>query len=178
MSSRSQRRGIGRSGACDLKETPLLVRGDIVSCEMADGSTVEFPKSWGLVHDTGGGCVHECEIFVCPYTVQGNLHGEVPEEVHNAATDYWGEGYKLLQGFVELPNGPWDRVGRIVRVYYDRYGELASPYQHPFKQDVKDAAILYRQRRAQKYGRSGSHKAYRISLPDGCVINAHGFVWP
>jgi hypothetical protein len=103
---------------------------------------------------------------------------ELPKEVHDAALEYWGEDYKLKQGFVELPKGPWDRVGRIVRVYYDRYGELASPYQHPFKQEVKDAAVLYKQQRSQRYGPKGAHKAYRISLPDGCVINAHGFVWP
>jgi len=177
MASRSRRKGIACNGGCDLEETPLLVRGDIVSCEMSDGSTVEFPESWGLVHDPVGSCVDECEIFVCPYSVTGALRHDLPSEVHDAAVSYWGDGYRLKSGMVELPNGPWDRVGRIVRVYYDRYGELASKYQHPFKQDVKDAAILYKQRRPQRYGRSG-HKAYRISLPDGCVINAHGFVWP
>lgn len=175
--SRSKRKGIDCNGACSLDETPLLVRGDVVSCELSDGRTVEFPESWGLVHDPVGECVDTCEIFVCPYSLSSRSRVEVPQDVHRVATDYWGDGYKLKNGFVELPHGPWERVGRIVRVYYDRYGELASKYQHPFKQEVKDSAVLYKQRRAQRYG-SKSHKAYRISLPDSCVINAHGFVWP
>lgn len=175
--ARSKRKGISCNGGCSLEETPLLVRGDVVSCEMTDGSTVEFPESWGLVHDPVGSCVDECEIFVCPYTTTGVLRHTVPSEVMDAAQSYWGDEYRLQEGMVELPNGPWERVGRIVRIYYDRYGELASPYQHPFKENVKDAAVLYKQRSPQKYGRS-SRKAYRISLPDGCVINAHGFVYP
>jgi len=174
--SREKRTGIGCGGYCDLDEVPLLVRGDVVSCVLDDGRTVEFPESWGLVHDVSGKCVDRCEILVCPYTLTNTKSVALPPDIHDAALGYWGEGYELKAGLVELPRGPWDRVGRIVRVYYDRYGELASPYQHPFK-DVDDTAVLYRQRRGQKYGRS-THKAFRISLPDGCVVNAHGFVWP
>lgn len=177
MASRSKRKGIGCEGACSLEETPLLVRGDVVSCEMGDGSTVEFPKSWGLVHDPSGVCIDRCEVLVCPYRTTNTACVELPPDIYDAAMDYWGKDYELKAGLVEIPRGPWDRVGRIVRVYYDRYGQLASPYQHPFKDVKEDTAILYRQKRAQKFGRS-SHKAYRISLPDGCVINAHGFVWP
>lgn len=175
-SSRSKRKGIGCAGKCDLDKTPLLVRGDVVSVVLEDGRTVEFPETWGLVHDPTGQCVDKCEVLVCPYTITHKRCVGLPPSIYDAALNYWGEGYELKAGTVVLPTGPWERVGRIVRVYYDRYGELASPYQHPFK-DIEDTAVLYRQQRPQRYGRR-SHRSYRISLPDGCVINAHGFVWP
>jgi hypothetical protein len=176
--SRSKRTGIGCEGACELDDTVLLVRGDIVSYELADGRFVEHPESWGLVHDPVGSCVDPCEIFVCPYTLVSQSRTPLPHHISETAREYWGDGYELKSGSVVIPKGPWDRVGRIVRVYYDRYGELASKYQHPFKDVEGDEAFLYRQKRSQSFGPAGSHKAYRISLPDGCVINAHGFVWP
>jgi len=169
----SQRKGVHCEGACSLDDTPLLVRGDVVSCELADGRSVEFPEDWGLVHDPTGICVNQCEVFVCPYSAKTPLRHRLPPDVADAAHSYWGKGERLLEGFVELPEGPWERVGVIQRLYYDRYGELSSPYQHPFEK----GATLYKQRKAQKY-HSGRHRAYRISLPDGCVINAHGFVHP
>lgn len=175
---RSNRTGIGCEGACGVDDTVLLIRGDIVSCELDDGRTVEFPESWGLVHDPVGSCVDPCEIFVAPYTLVSTPRTPLPHKVIASAKEYWGDGYELESGTVVIPEGPWDRVGRIVRVYYDRYGELASKYQHPFKDVENDAAILYKQKRSQSYGKAGAHTAYRISLPDGCVINAHGFVWP
>jgi len=174
--ARGKRVGIDRPGACSLDQ-PLLVRGDIVSVELDDGRTVEFPESWGLVHDPGGNCSDECEIFVCPYAVRGPLGKQIDSEIHNTAVSYWGEDYTLRSGSVVIPSGPWQRVGRIVRVYYDRYGELASKYQHPFETG-DDSAVLYRQKRAGRCADNRSHRTYRISLPDGCVVNAHGFVWP
>lgn len=168
--SRNSRIGIGRQGICSLDQ-PLLVRGDVVSVELSDGRTVEFPESWGLVHDPSGACSDSCEVYVCPYTVSGPLSRRIDTEIHKTAVSYWGEGYQLLSGRVVLPTGPWQRVGVIVRVYYDRYGELKSKYQHPFKDK---SAILYKQSRNM----NGRQRAYRISLPDGCVVDSHGFVWP
>lgn len=177
MARKAKRNGIDRPGVCNI-DTPLLIRGDIVSMELASGRTVEFPESWGLVHDVTGECADKCEIFICPYTVRGPIGRQVDDSVHEAATSYWGDDYKLVEGNVVIPDGPWDRVDRILRVYYDRYGELASKYQHPFEREVSSAAILYKQRRASKCADGKMHRSYRISLPDSCVVNAHGFVWP
>jgi hypothetical protein len=165
-----KRRGVHCEGACDFNETPLLIRGNVVSCDLADGRTVDFPESWGLVHDITGQCLDKCEIFICPYTARNPIRHRLPSEVHEAAVEYFGEGEMLLEGTVELPTGPWERVGVITRVYYSRYGELSSPYQHPFKK----GAVLHKQKRAH----AGRQKAYRISLPSDCVITAHGFVDP
>lgn len=173
---RSKRVGVDIKGTCDIN-APLIVRGDIVSLEMEDGRTVDFPEDWGLVHDVSGHCAHKCEIFVCPYSKGGVLRHQIDTNVHEAASSYWGKDYEVRSGKVVIPSGPWDKVGRIVRVYYDRYGELASPYQHPFE-EVKGAAILFKQRQARECVNGRRHKVYRISLPDGCVVNAHGFVWP
>lgn len=177
MARKSKRNSIDRPGVCSI-DTPLLVRGDIVYMELANGRKLNIEESWGLVHDVTGECADKCEIFICPYSIRGPAAGQVDSDVHEAATSYWGDDYRLKAGSVVIPDGPWDRVSRILRVYYSRYGNEGSPYQHPFEKDVSSAAILYKQRRASKCADGKMHKAYRISLPDSCVVNAHGFVWP
>lgn len=172
---RERRVGVSENGVCEL-DSPLLVRGDIVSVELTDGRTVEFPESWGLVHDVTGKCINKCEIFVCPYVAKNPIRHRLDSDIHQAATSYWGDDYSLRMGDVVIPDGPWQHVGHIVRIYYDRYGELASPYQHPF--DSNEKSVLYKQKRGTRCVDGKIHKTYRISLPDGCVINAHGFVWP
>ncbi len=157
--------------ACSV---PLMIRGDVVSFEMKNGDVVELPGDWGIIHDPLGECIPRCELMLAPYRVVRRNASKLPQELADAASDYFGDKTPLYQADIDLPAGPWDRVGRVVRIYYDRYGDLEGPYQHPFKQPV----LLSRQKRAQVF--PGGHKvrAYKLSLPNECVIDEHGFVWP
>lgn len=157
-------------------EVPLMIRGDLVGFEMKGGKLAEvwLPGDWGLIHDPLGECIPRCTLYIAPYRVSGNRPRNVPDSMVEVATDYFGNALPLYDAELVIPSGPWDRVGRVVRIYYDRYGHLKGPYQHPFEVAVN----LSRQRNAQVYPGGQRTRAYRLTLPDGCIIDAHGFVKP
>lgn len=176
---RGKRKGIDRPCACKIEESDIFVRGDIVSLDLTNGVNVEFPKDWGLIHDPKGECVDFCEVFIAPFGLGKRLSKSEVQRVGSDARLYYGSDTVLHDARVEIPEGPWDRVGDIACIYYDRYGDLEAPYYH--KTDVprrrSERAILFKQR-SPKALLGHRVRAYRISLPDGCKITAHGFVWP
>jgi len=176
---RGQRKGIDKPVCCDLENSEIFIRGDIVSIELTTGTTVELPEDWGLIHDPSGECTDMCEVFIAPYSHGRRLRNSEVSKVGKDARAYYGDTAELHDATVEIPVGPWDRVGDIRCINYDRYGELKGPYYHDTDVPKKrsDRAILFKQRGyRQLLGQRV--KAYRISLPDGCKITEHGFVWP
>jgi len=176
---RGNRLGIDRPPACKIEESDIFIRGDIVSLDLTNGVNVAFPEDWGLVHDSTGRCVDRCEVFITPYVEGRRLSNSEARGVGQDAKSYYGSDTVLHDAIVEIPKGPWDRVGDIACIYYDRYGELEAPYYH--KTDVprkrSERAILFKQR-TPKLLLGKRVRAFRLSLPDGCKITAHGFVWP
>lgn len=157
----------------DTCEAPFLIRGDIVTFEMEKGPDISLPKSWGIIHDPVGTCFPRCELFIAPYRKTHTKRISVDTEVASVAEEYFGSGKPMYEATIDIPVGPWNRVGRTTRILYDRYGELQDAYQHPFERPVP----LYRQVHAQLL-LGKKVRAYRLALPDACIINAHGFVWP
>lgn len=176
---RGRRKGIDRDGVCDLANSEIFVRGDIVSVLLTTDVLVELPEDWGLIHDPSGMCTDKCEVFIAPYSQGRRLRTSEVPKVGRDARAYYGNTDQLHDATIEIPRGPWERVGDIRCINYDRYGELEGPYYHDTDVPKKrsDRAILLRQRRSETL--LGQRvKAFRISLPDGCKITQHGFVWP
>lgn len=143
----------------------LLVRGDLVKLKLQGGEIVELPDDFGLIHDPVGGVCDRCVIYITAYALNGNPVVSMPHELESIARAYFGNHGKLVDGSVELPDGPWQPVGEVVRIYYARYGNQKGLYYHAFKRPV----ALHKQSRGP---------AYKLVLPDGCVVDSHGFVWP
>jgi hypothetical protein len=176
---RGQRKGIDTPVYCDLANSEIFVRGDIVSVVLTNDVEVSLPEDWGLIHDPSGKCTDQCEVFIAPYSHGRRLRNSEVQKVGRDARAYYGNGAELHEATVELPIGPWERVGDIACINYDRYGELEGPYYHDTDVPKKrsERAILFRQRQYRTL--LGQRvKAFRISLPDGCKITEHGFVWP
>lgn len=176
---RGNRKGIDTPGYCDLENSEIFVRGDIVSIELVGKPDVVLPEDWGLIHDPSGNCSDRCEVFIAPYSHGRRLRNSEVQKVGRDARAYYGNDVELHDSTVEIPEGPWERVGDIECIKYDRYGELAGPYYHDTDVPTKrsERAILFRQRHYRML--LGQRvKAFRISLPDGCKITEHGFVWP
>lgn len=174
---RGRRCGVDKT--CDLEGSKIMIRGDIVSIELTNDKVVELPDDWGLIHDPSGVGVDKCEVFIAPFTEGRRTRNSELSNVGDDARAYYGFGEELHDVTVEIPNGPWERVGDISCINYDRYGELEGPYYHDTDVPKRrsERAILMRQRRAEVL--CGKRvRAFRISLPDGCRITAHGFVWP
>lgn len=146
----------------------LLVRGDLVKLELVDGSILEVPDSWGLVHDVTGSLLHRCELILTRYQrVNKNTHIR-SAKVKKAAIGYFGVGASdLLVGSVEIPRGPWQHIGGVSVIYYQRWGSKRKSglYHHDFEFPIP----IYIQK---------DKKAYRLALPDACIVNSRGFVWP
>ncbi len=176
---RGRRRGIDKPIVCDLSRSETFIRGDLVSIEMTNGYLVEMPGDWGLIHDPSGACVDRCEVFVAPYSRGRKLRDSEARKVGSDAIAYYGSDTSLYLSSFAIPHGPWLFEGDISCINYDRYGELKGPYYHDTDVPKKRAerAKLFRQKRSEVL--CGKRvRAFRISLPDGCKINAHGFVWP
>lgn len=179
---RGKRKGIDLPVSCDLEAgegTSIIIRGDIVSIVLTDDTLISMPEDWGLIHDTKGKCVDECEVFIAPYVMGHKLDAQRMREVNSDAISYYGNDAELNVSYVEIPVGPWDRVGDIKVINYDRYGELEGPYYHDTDVPRKrsERAILMRASRYQLL--CGQRcRPFRISLPDGCRVTSHGFVWP
>jgi len=146
----------------------LLVRGDLVKLELDDGRVIDVPDSWGLVHDLSGKILHRCDLFIAPYQTVNNKSASIPYKIKKAAKSYFGVGEgDLVTGSVAIPTGPWHHIGSVSIIYYQRWGSKRKSglFHHDFDFPVE----LYQQI---------DKNAYRLALPDACIINERGFVWP
>jgi hypothetical protein len=91
----------------------------------------------------------------------------IDQRLRRICEAYFGHGAQVLEGTVEIPGGPWNDLGRITHIYYARYGKEDGLFHHPIKRDAPPA-LLQQNRRG----------CYRLSLPGGCLVDSHGFVWP
>lgn len=179
------------SGTCSVGA--LLVRGDrisFVSVEQVkrlgakrstkDGKVVweprvppadvRVPRGYVLVHDTSGNLLSRCDLYVVKWHKRSLGSIEVPEDLPtsqlNAAKKYYGKSTPIRIGSVDIPEGPWKRIpGKISCIRYYRAGVDRDYYEHEFDPHVE----LYDCARPI---------AWRLPLPDGCVVDDRGFVRP
>ena len=182
----------------DNKCTELLVRGDkvsFVSLEMADSLGCHEPacdlhlrddkmpsdidmisRSFVLVHDTEAAVLPRCQLYVLRWRGGKTRDASTPP---SAVAEYFGNE-RPKHGAVEIPEGPWKKVCKVRFIRYTRYGVGVDPndrtnvvmrpgshidYEHGFD----PCAILSVCKKPL---------AWRLSLPNSCVINSHGFVSP
>jgi len=143
----------------------LMVRGDLVKFDLDDGRVVEVPEDFGLVHDPAGEVIDRCDMLVVSYRLTSRRRVPVQTGIAELAKDYFGDSKAVLSGSVAIPKGPWQPLGVVATVYYARYGHKQGLYYHPFEDRVE----LFKQARG---------KALLLRMPDKCVVNERGFVWP
>lgn len=163
------------TGTCHV--TQNLVRGDRVSFvsveqtkkvgihpldEAAMPSDIILPPDFVVVQDENGILFDRCHMHVVRWHPKRTRLSKNDIEV---AQRYYGRSVKPRGGEVEVPKGPWRRVAKIAFIRYRREGELKGNYEHPFKPHV----FLY----ATK-----NPLAWKLKLPDGCIVDERGFVRP
>jgi hypothetical protein len=137
----------------------ILIKGDHVRFEMTDGSMITMPDSYGIIHDPEGYSLPYCEVFFGPFEVTRQR-----VDLTSKAKAYFGRGYEGRRAIVDVPiQGPWEFVGETIQIFYKRRGKDTRKFYHPQKRPVR---LL----------RCG--KFYKNELPDGCVLDDRGFVWP
>jgi len=134
-----------------------LIKGSNISFELDDGQSLALPKRYGMMHNPKQ--TTKCLVYFGPFDRTQENVAQVPR----IASLYFGSDYKARVGYIDFPRGKWDPVGNVSRIYYERPGEHADYYQHPFNEPVP-------------LSRNGEF--HRITLPKGSVVNDRGFVSP
>jgi hypothetical protein len=179
------------SGVCDVGN--LLVRGDKVSFISEEkwkrlkaagfkrteeegrviwtpympAADVKLPRGYVVVHDTTGALLSKCDLYIVKwYSNSGATPSELPHDELKAARDYFGPDTPIKCGSVDIPpDKAWRKLGRVRFIRYFRAGHQQDDYEHEF-----DPAVdLFDMKRPL---------AWRMPLPNGCVVDDRGFVWP
>lgn len=167
------------SGYCELAD--LLVRGDrisFVSVEqvqrvgrhkldaVAMPSDVTLPESFVVVHDPTGTLLNKCDMYFVKWRSATRKRAPtVRPELIKIARAYFGSRSRITRGTVDIPKGPWHRECEVQFIRYRREGDDRGDYEHEYDVPVR---LLY----------STRPLAWRLPLPEGCVVNSHGFVRP
>src|SRR5262245_41136563 len=104
-------------------EDARVVRDGIVSWKRPMPSDAKLPPDYVMVNDAAGRLLSKCDIYVVKWRNAGRREtSEIHRSDLSAARDYFGSGAQIRSGFIEVPRGPWRRVGRVRLIRYMRYG--------------------------------------------------------
>jgi hypothetical protein len=158
----------------------MLVRGDRISFvsteqvrrvgahELNDKkmpSDLVCPPSYVLVGDPSGTMFDNCHFYVVKWSQSRAKRSNIEPEAKERADEYFGSTRGLQVGSVDIPKGPWQRVAKVKYIRYRRFGEHAGNYEHTWEFPVTLQV-------------SQNPLAWRVPLPQGCVVDERGFVWP
>ena len=161
----------------------VLVRGDLASLDLDDGTKLRVPKKFGVVHDPTGITLNKCDIYLTKYTVSTKPVGAIPKGMAKFVDAYLGRGTPRVRVAVEIPKGPWHRLGVVKTVHYVRRNQddterdglfyhhfdgSEGPWSYTFTDKDPTTVLL----------ESRCMHAFKLELPDGCIVNDRGFVWP
>lgn len=179
MTARLATTKICEDGYCELGE--LLVRGDrisFVSVEqvqrvgkhkrdpVAMPSDVVLPPSYVVVHDPTAALLNQCDMHFVKWRNERRKRApSVRPELIQIARAYFGSRSTIVRGTVDIPKGPWHRECEVQFIRYRREGDDNRDYEHEYDVPVR---LMY----------STRPLAWRLPLPEGCIVNAHGFVRP
>jgi len=138
----------------------ILIKGKDVKCEMADGSVFHAPVSYGIIHDPEGKQLSKCVAYLGPYRTN-----KKPIEMTSDAKQYFGSDYDARSAVVNIPDGEWKPMGTVTQIFYKRPGKYEGKYFHLFNKNTK---VLL--------SRCKNH--FRLEMPNGCIVNWRGFVYP
>jgi hypothetical protein len=128
-------------------------------------SDIVLPAKYVLVHDATGIILTPCDLYAVKWHRSGAKRAlEIAPEDLTAAHDYFGDDAALRSGSIDIPDGPWKRLARVKFIRYRRYG-FSNHFEHEYAPAVD---LLYSKRPL----------AWKLALPEGCVVDARGFVVP
>jgi hypothetical protein len=154
--------------------------GTRVALVLRDGDEITPRARDALLYDVSGTHWPSCSLLIAPFEKMR----AVAENPTSEALAFYGRSATIRQGAINLPPravGAWDRLGAIETIFYERRGKRAPGYfRHefnrprglwklvwPVKKGADKPAILYTLR-----------GAYRVELPQGCIVDDRGIVVP
>lgn len=141
------------------------------------------PKRAGMLHDYTGRAWPKCSLLIQRF--DGYVDDPDSRELSDAK-DYFGRDAvdDIGVGEIELPPrglSHWREIGEVKEIFYDRAGTKAPGYfRHRFHKPRGLWRLIHFFKRSAKlpvicYARRG---AYRLDLPEGCIIDDRGIALP
>lgn len=127
-------------------------------------SDVPLPPSYVLVHDAAGRLLNKCDVYVLRWSSsRRQMESDMHRSDLRAAQDYFGPEARIRGGSIDLPGEDWAPIARIHIIRYRRYG--FGMFEHVYDTPVELQSTT-------------RPLAWKLPLPDGCVIDSRGFVRP
>ena len=138
-----------------------VCKGTHVIFEMVDGPDVRPTASSGMLHEPG-----RRYIYVGPFR-----KGEPVDRVPDEAQRYLGRFYTIHRGGADIPrSGPWERIGEVTCIFYQRHGDRAGRMRH--KINKPSLARLFKGKSRVTLSKHGSW--YRVELPSNAIVELSG----
>lgn len=157
----------------------IRVKGSEVSFRLTSGKTLALPPRFGILHDAEGDRLPKCTVYFGPFTYT-RKHAKADQ----LSKEYFGDGYDLRVAKIPLPpkDAIWKSAGEAVQIFYYRPGEHEADYEHGFGGSKGSILSLFKDEQKETPVRvsvtKGRRKWYRLELPETCVLNWRGFVFP
>jgi hypothetical protein len=131
-------------------------------------SDVHLPRSHVLVHDTTGYLLDQCDLYVVRWRGARRNRSEPDGAALSDAEKYFvrldGSPVPIRTGSVEIPEGPWRKECLVKLIRYRRAG-IEVPYEHEYAVPVELKQM-------------SRPLAWRLPLPESCIVDNRGFVRP
>jgi hypothetical protein len=139
----------------------ILIKGYDVQIQLEGGGWLNPPVEYGIIHDPDGVQLPKCSVYIGPYK-----RSSIRASMTSDAKKYFGNSYVGVQAITTVPvNSDWKYLGNSIQIRYRRVGKYKHKYFHFFKGNT-----VVQITKCDKY--------YRIQLPEGCIVNWRGFVYP
>lgn len=150
----------------------LLEKGYVFQLDLIDGDRVEiqpFPRhTWIMLHDPQGMHWPKCDVLFLKGRVKPD---RIAVGVTKEAEKYYGDVHVYEQNFkIPSPHDrAWKFAGECAQIMYDRVGDKAFPFYHPFDRSALPRAFNLK---------IGKKVFWRLTMQKECSINERGYVWP
>jgi len=146
-----------RAAGCTARNCKIALNDEALE------SDIKLPHDFVLVHDTQSVVFDRCTLYVVRWRGKRDRIDNVHEDDLKVAEEYF-KGPPEAFGAVEVPRGPWRKIADVQHIRYCRHG-VVKGFNHHFH----PAVTLYACERPL---------AWKLKLPNGCVITDHGFIRP
>ncbi len=147
----------------------MLLRGNRITLIADDDvSSFDIPADYWMLWDKSGRILRRCDVYIlrCSQVSMRNVEFD-PSDL-SEAEDYWGSRDRWRGYGFDIPGGPWKKVCKLARVGYRR-GRTGN-WMHPGPSEPPlDHPVWLEESPGQ---------AWRLRMPNGCVLDDRGFIFP
>lgn len=157
----------------------LVAKGRRIEVVLVDGRRLRAPMGWEMLHDDSGDAWPPCSLLITAYRKGRRAARNPPSD----AKQWLGKSYHAHLGSVRLPAvdlSSWRVGGYVDELFYTRTGLRApGPFVHAFNKPRGIWHIVFRLKGgASRVTLYQSSRAWRLDLPENCLVTGAGIIYP